>query len=140
MERRQSTEDGIDSKSQQDPSLLYGWPRSPVTLRDSSLSTWQRFSLSASLALIPAAFIGESNRHSIGLYAYVHISIVLGVYLVYLHQQPESELGSRVLEAANVAATIWPIAFAAVLGTSLRSVALYSCERGTTLGVSIGTH
>ncbi|KAH6955855.1 hypothetical protein BKA56DRAFT_663254 [Ilyonectria sp. MPI-CAGE-AT-0026] len=116
MERRRSTQYDIDGKSQLDPSLLHGWPSSPATLRDSSLSTWQRFSLSASLVFIPAAFI------------------VLGVSLVYLHQQPESELGSRVLEAANVAATIWPIAFAAVLGTSLRSVALYSCERGTTLG------
>lgn len=140
MERRRSTQDDIDRKSQLDPSLLHDWPSSPTTLRDSSLSTWQRFSLSASLVFIPAAFIGESTRPSVGVYAKVCISIVLGISLVYLHQQPESELGSRVLEAANVAATIWPIAFAAVLGTSLRSVALYSCERGTTLGVSIDTN
>ncbi|KAF4443182.1 hypothetical protein F53441_11491 [Fusarium austroafricanum] len=54
--------------------------------------------------------------------------------MVSLHQQPESQLGSRVLEAASIGATLWPIAFAAVLGTALRTVALYSCERGTTLG------
>ncbi|KAF4958029.1 hypothetical protein FSARC_11125, partial [Fusarium sarcochroum] len=75
-----------------------------------------QFLLSTSLVLIPAPFI------------------VLAVYLVSLNQQPESELGGRVLEAANIAATLWPIAFAAVLGTALRSVALYSCEKGTTLG------
>ena len=56
--------------------------------------------------------------------------------MISLNQQPESQLGSRVLEAASIAATLWPIAFAAVLGTALRSVALYTCERGTTLGVS----
>lgn len=59
--------------------------------------------------------------------------------MVLLDQQPESQFGSRVLEAASIAATLWPIAFAAVLGTALRSVALYTCERGTTLGVSTNT-
>jgi hypothetical protein len=56
--------------------------------------------------------------------------------MISLNEQPESQLGSRVLEAASIAATLWPIAFAAVLGTTLRSVALYTCEKGTTLGVS----
>ena len=56
--------------------------------------------------------------------------------MISLDEKPESQLGSRVLEAASIAATLWPIAFAAVLGTALKSVALYTCERGTTLGVS----
>lgn len=57
--------------------------------------------------------------------------------MISLDQQPESQLGGHVLEAASIAATLWPIAFAAVLGTTLRSVALYTCESGTTLGVRI---
>lgn len=56
--------------------------------------------------------------------------------MISLDQQPESQFGSRILEAASVAATLWPIAFAAVLGTALRSLALFTCEKGTTLGVS----
>ncbi|XEU97375.1 hypothetical protein FSHL1_002661 [Fusarium sambucinum] len=93
-----------------------GWPTDVATLKDSSLPKWHNLLLSSSLFFIPAPFI------------------VLAVYIVSLNQQPESQLGSRVLEAASIAATLWPIAFAAVLGTVLRSVALYSCERGTTLG------
>ncbi|CAG1985859.1 unnamed protein product [Fusarium graminearum] len=93
-----------------------GWPTDSSTLKDASLPKWQNILLATTLFLIPAPFI------------------VLAVYIVSLHQQPESQLGSRVLEAASIAATLWPIAFAAVLSTVLRSVALYSCERGTTLG------
>ncbi|PTD06090.1 hypothetical protein FCULG_00012351 [Fusarium culmorum] len=93
-----------------------GWPTDSSTLKDASLPKWQKILLASTLFLIPAPFI------------------VLAVYIVSLHQKPESQLGSRVLEAASIAATLWPIAFAAVLGTVLRSVALYSCERGTTLG------
>ncbi|WXC54088.1 hypothetical protein SNK03_000093 [Fusarium graminearum] len=93
-----------------------GWPTDSSTLKDASLPKWQNILLAGTLFLIPAPFI------------------VLAVYIVSLHQQPESQLGSRVLEAASIAATLWPIAFAAVLSTVLRSVALYSCERGTTLG------
>ncbi|KAF5718835.1 hypothetical protein FMUND_5003 [Fusarium mundagurra] len=106
----------FDNEQKQDASPPPGWPRSPKTLKESSLPTWQRVLVSSSLVLIPAPFL------------------VLAVYMISLHQKPESQLGSRVLEAASIAATLWPIAFAAVLGTALRSVALYTCEKGTTLG------
>ncbi|RGP72137.1 hypothetical protein FLONG3_6860 [Fusarium longipes] len=107
--------DGVDSDEgkKQEASVTRGWLKGPASLKESALPTWQQFLLSSSLILIPAPFI---------------------VYMISLHQQPESQLGTRVLEAANIAATLWPIAFAAVLGTTLRSVALYACERGTTLG------
>ncbi|KAF5667333.1 hypothetical protein FHETE_6036 [Fusarium heterosporum] len=107
---------GVDDEWKQDASVPQGWPSAPRTLKESSPPTWQQLLLSSSLVLIPAPFI------------------VLAVYMISLHEQPESQLGSRVLEAASIGATLWPIAFAAVLGTALRSVALYTCERGTTLG------
>ncbi|KAJ4139776.1 hypothetical protein NW768_001120 [Fusarium equiseti] len=106
----------FDDESKQDTPVSRGWPSNPRTLKESSLLTWQKLLLSSSLVLIPAPFM------------------VLAVYMISLDQQPESQLGSCVLEAASIAATLWPIAFAAVLGTALRSVALYTCERGTTLG------
>lgn len=36
----------------------------------------------------------------------------------------------------GVASTVWPIAFAAVIGALVRAVALFKAERGTSLGVS----
>jgi hypothetical protein len=39
----------------------------------------------------------------------------------------------------GVASTLWPIAFAAVLGPLLRTVALYKAERGVTIRVCTTT-
>jgi len=52
-----------------------------------------------------------------------------------LRDKPESPTGQGVVQASQVAATIWPIAFAAVLGATLHTVALYHAQRGTQLEV-----
>jgi hypothetical protein len=49
---------GFDDEWKQDAPVPQGWPRSPKTLKESSLLTWQQFLLSSSLVLIPAPFLG----------------------------------------------------------------------------------
>lgn len=43
--------------------------------------------------------------------------------------------GDNIILVMGVASTLWPIAFAAVLGPALRTVALYKAERVSTIQV-----
>lgn len=43
----------------------HNWPSSPVTLRDSTLSPWQRFFIALCLVLVPAAFIGKRSSRAL---------------------------------------------------------------------------
>ncbi|RMJ17774.1 hypothetical protein CDV36_002556 [Fusarium kuroshium] len=60
-------------------------------------------------------------------------SVLLGI-VASLHNQKESPFGNSVRETLQVASTLWPISFAAVLGPFLKTMALYRAEKGSTLG------
>lgn len=47
----------------------------------------------------------------------------------------ECKAGEAIVQATTVSATLWPIAFAAVVGPMVKAIVLHSAERGTTLGV-----
>ncbi|KAM5522360.1 hypothetical protein FOXYSP1_16251 [Fusarium oxysporum f. sp. phaseoli] len=59
--------------------------------------------------------------------------VLLGI-VASLHNKKKSSFGESMLEALQLAATLWPISFAAVIGPFLKTLALFSAERGTTLG------
>ncbi|KAK2684672.1 hypothetical protein QWA68_016327 [Fusarium oxysporum] len=59
--------------------------------------------------------------------------VLLGI-VASLHNKKKSSFGENTLEALQLAATLWPISFAAVIGPFLKTLALFSAERGTTLG------
>ncbi|KAH6973016.1 hypothetical protein BKA56DRAFT_691636 [Ilyonectria sp. MPI-CAGE-AT-0026] len=59
---------------------------------------------------------------------------VLTVFMIRLNGQPISSHGTSVFEIMGLASTLWPIAFAAVLGSLARAIALYKAEKGTNLG------
>lgn len=67
----------------------------------------------------------------------VDLDQVLTVLMIRLDDQPISSHGTSVFEAMGLASTLWPIAFAAVLGSLARAIALYKAEKGTNLGVRI---
>lgn len=60
---------------------------------------------------------------------------VLGICILQLKNKEESASGMAVMQVVNVASTVWPLAFAAVVGPMAKTLALYQAERGTTLGV-----
>ncbi|KAK8174775.1 hypothetical protein BC567DRAFT_296652 [Phyllosticta citribraziliensis] len=93
-----------------------GWKSDARTLRDTTDLTARVFSF-IFLALIPACFIG------------------LGIAICSLRDKTESTTSRDVVQAAKVASTLWPIAFAAVVGTMSRVIALYRAERSVKLGV-----
>lgn len=54
-----------------------------------------------------------------------------------LDQKPSSERGENIQRLILLGPTLFPLAFAALGGRSLRKIALWRAERGTTLGVSM---
>ncbi|KAF2137023.1 uncharacterized protein K452DRAFT_279190 [Aplosporella prunicola CBS 121167] len=59
----------------------------------------------------------------------------LGVSVLYIRGKTHSDARDVVTQAARVASTIWPIAFAAVIGPMIQVFALDKAERGTSLGM-----
>lgn len=54
--------------------------------------------------------------------------------VAYVWGKEQSDFGDTIMELLQVASTLWPISFAAVLGPFLKTVALYRAEKGSTLG------
>ena len=54
-----------------------------------------------------------------------------------LDGKPLSPYGKHIENAILLGPTVFPLAFAALGGRSLKKIALWKAERGTTLGVSI---
>ncbi|KAF5537587.1 hypothetical protein FMEXI_9794 [Fusarium mexicanum] len=67
---------------------------------------------------------------------------VLLVFMARLEGKPLSRRGDAIFQGMGLASTLWPIAFAAILGSLARTIALYRAERGTnlgTLGILLGS-
>lgn len=60
-------------------------------------------------------------------------AVLLGV-VGDLNGRKQSSLGDDVLEVLQLASTLWPISFAAVVGPFLKTLALFKAERGATVG------
>jgi hypothetical protein len=52
-----------------------------------------------------------------------------------LDKKAESDSGNNIMQAMAVTSTLWPILFAAVLGPTLKALALHHAVRGVRLGV-----
>ncbi|RGP73563.1 hypothetical protein FLONG3_6300 [Fusarium longipes] len=59
--------------------------------------------------------------------------VLLGI-VANLDGEKKSYFGDNVLEVLQLASTLWPISFAAVLGPFLKTLALFKAERGATVG------
>ncbi|RSL96385.1 hypothetical protein CEP52_011513 [Fusarium oligoseptatum] len=89
--------------------------RLPRTLKKSAPSWLGRVGLSILLIPIPVAYI------------------VLVAIVGHLNNKEQSSFGDDVLEALQVASTLWPISFAAVVGPCLKTLALHRAERGSSI-------
>lgn len=69
----------------------------------------------------------------------LHSLTSVPVLAALAHQLDGSELsdrGRKIQEATLIGPTLFPLAFAALGGRSIKRIALWRAERGTTLGVS----
>ncbi|KAK8216130.1 hypothetical protein IWZ01DRAFT_566039 [Phyllosticta capitalensis] len=107
------------SRSSERPerSEVRGWPTTAKKLRETSPGLPLRIFSRVFIVLIPTIFI------------------VLGILIACLKDKPRSSTSEVIVQAAKYAATFWPIAFAAVVGSMARTIALYRAERGVKLGV-----
>ncbi|KAG5777685.1 hypothetical protein H9Q73_008642 [Fusarium xylarioides] len=107
--------------------------QSPRTLKDSCPSLFWRVGMPALLLIIPLAYVGTSDL-SVEMDT-GNALIVLMVMTAYLDGRERSDFGDSVREVLQIASTLWPISFAAVLGPTLKTLALHSAERGSRLGL-----
>lgn len=74
-----------------------------------------------------------------GLHGEITAVIVLAIFIYRLDGQlekPGHDAGDTVIQAMKVASTLWPILFAAVVGSMIKAITLFHAEKGTKLGVS----
>jgi hypothetical protein len=118
----------------------YPWPQTAQSLQLSFFQRLRRVSLDIFLFLVTLGFIGEQGiRTSLTLPKltfgrYCHTA--LGTLVIILRDDIESQWGNQVLEAVKVSPTLWPLVFAAVIGSRLRASAHKKAQHGTTLGVN----
>ncbi|KAI1072944.1 hypothetical protein LB507_008999, partial [Fusarium sp. FIESC RH6] len=86
------------------------------TLKECSPTWFWRVGVHALLVVVPTAYL-----------------VLLGI-VGHLNGQKESSFGDDILEVLQLASTLWPISFAAVLGPFLKTLALFQAERGATVG------
>jgi hypothetical protein len=90
-----------------------GWPSSLQPLKRNNLT----FSIEVALLILPIAFIG------------------LGATAWSFDQKPTSDGGRTLQRIMLLGPSLFPLAFAALGGRSLRNIALWKAERGSTVGV-----
>lgn len=106
-----------------------GWPTAPE--RISSAPIWVIGDML--LLLMPIAFIGKFSVRA--LLQTLTSTLVLAALAYGLDGKPLSPHGERIENLILLGPTLFPLAFAALAGRSLKKIALWKAERGTTLGV-----
>ncbi|CAO2652764.1 Nn.00g021750.m01.CDS01 [Neocucurbitaria sp. VM-36] len=131
LPRYQSVESGqeldnLDAHATDNPAArgikIHGWPNAPLPL--SRASKVDRYS-AILLLLFPIPFIG------------------LVITAVALNNKPRSQGGEDVFSLMKLGPTVYPLVFASVAGTTLKTIALWKAERGTTVGTLeklLGSH
>ncbi|KAF2873962.1 hypothetical protein BDV95DRAFT_604181 [Massariosphaeria phaeospora] len=102
----------VDSASSEESLSVTGWPKEPQSIGSSSL--W--IVADIALLLMPIAFIA------------------LAILAYRLDNEPISDYGQSIESVILLGPTIFPLAFAALGGRSLKKIALWKAEKGTTLG------
>jgi hypothetical protein len=113
------------------PATIPGWPTNPQRIASAPLWIIVDFLL----LLLPIAFI---SRFTESLHSRVHLlnyCIVLAALAWRLDGQELSSKGRSIEEAILLGPTLFPLAFAALGGRSLKRIALWRAQRGTTVGV-----
>lgn len=86
------------------------------------------------LSLTPLLFLSKCPK--ILATPAVLSKLVMASLSLYLNHQARTAFGDKVRAMASLSPTIFPIVYAAIIGTVLRRISLYQAERGASLGVS----
>ncbi|GKU10669.1 unnamed protein product [Fusarium langsethiae] len=105
---------------------------SHLTLEESSPPWIFRVGKHGLLIVVPIIYVGQ-NLQIYALKTTDNDPVLLAI-VASLHHKTQSAFGDNTLEALQLAATLWPISFAAVVGPFLKTLALFRAERGAALG------
>ncbi|KAJ4362977.1 hypothetical protein N0V83_010094 [Neocucurbitaria cava] len=114
--------DGTTTTTARSEIRVHDWPTAPLPLQ--RVSKVDRF-CAILLLLFPIPFI------------------VLVITATALNNKPLSEGGEDVFRLMRLGPTVYPLVFASVAGATLRTIALWKAERGTTVGTLeklLGSH
>ncbi|KAL4906290.1 hypothetical protein BDW74DRAFT_177306 [Aspergillus multicolor] len=95
---------------------VYRWPVEPKELRSNARSDTSSLSFDVILALIPIIFLA------------------LAITAIRLDGDDVSDYGAKVIQTTKLAPSVFPIVFAAIVGSMMRSYALWRAERSASLG------
>ncbi|KAL4922418.1 hypothetical protein BDW62DRAFT_197093 [Aspergillus aurantiobrunneus] len=93
------------------------WPDKPQKLKSNSRSDPLTTAFEVLLACFPIAFF------------------VLGILVIRLDGREVSDYGSAIIQTTNLGPSIFPIVFAAIVGGTMQSYALWKAEKSATLGL-----
>lgn len=88
------------------------------------------------MLLFPVCFIGKCSHIASQSYQTDDVCVALAATAWSLHGKPVSERGETMKRVALFGPTIFPLVFAALGGRSMKNIALWTAERGSTIGVS----
>ncbi|KAL6234936.1 hypothetical protein BDW75DRAFT_210894 [Aspergillus navahoensis] len=114
-----SQPDNLNGRVQQSPEpdhQLRKWPKSPRPLKNNARSALLPTVFDAVLACFPFAFV------------------VLAILAIHLDGNEISNYGETIIQATRLGPTVFPIVFAAVVSSLMRSYGLWKAQNGAKLG------
>ena len=111
-----------------------GWPVNPQPLSKTALYRLISGLLDGFLAFLPLLFIGGHPFFQVEELVLTE-SVAMGVMTANLDGKALSDLGDMVQRATLLGPTVFPIMFAALVGSTLKTFARFRAEHGARLGV-----
>ena len=124
--------------------LLKSWPSGPHLLKERTSLTYASYLWDVIVTLFPVLFLGgcyvmpsTTGCWKSRFWCSLTLVVVLSVSALHLDNKPRSLFGHRIIEASKYGTTAFPIIFAVIIARLMRVIALWRCEVGSRLGVSI---
>lgn len=119
-----------------------GWPDQPRRLKSNASKNKLSTVISCIVALLPFLFLGESApslQSLLSSVSTIHGLIPasgLAILVIAINGYEVNDRRNAVVQATHLGPTIFPIVFAAIVGSMMRSYALWRAQNGAALGVS----
>lgn len=119
-----------------------GWPDQPRRLKSNASKNKLSTVISCIVALLPFIFLGKfapSLQSLLSAMSTIHALIPasgLAILVIAINGYEVNDRRNAVVQATQLGPTIFPIVFAAIVGSLMRSYALWRAQNGAALGVS----
>lgn len=138
----QSEPDPRSSSPARSSPIQKGWPDQPRRLQSNARRNKLSTAISCIVAFIPFIFLGkftlslESVLSSVSTIHGLISASGLASLVIAINGYEVNDRGNAVVQATRLGPTVFPIVFAAIVGSLMRSYALWRAQNGATLGVS----